>query len=218
LPFCYHGKKESIASPGDNVILQNYHNQKAIRTKLYFFTLFIFILGSFFIASPQADCQLTEWNIQISIKRLDYFLNYQGSLLAPVIQVSISYSQFGQNVQYERLYYSNNIAIGCRQSHAFNIQPGTAGTITITNLSDNNPSLGIAAANASLRTYLDLYVLKAPLKNLTVSPDFFDNLLQGLGNYGLQPFEIVPDKPYSATFVMEVDSNPQGRVQYLFYD
>lgn len=200
------------------VIWQNYYSQRAIKTKLYFFILFMFIWGSFFIASPQADCQLSDWTIEMSVQRLDYFLNYQGSILSPVVQVLINYSQSGQNVQYERLYYSNNIAIGCRQYNSLNIQPGTAGTIIITNLSDNNPSQGIAAANASLRTYLDLYVLKAPLKNLITSPDFFDNLIQGLGNYGLQPFEIVPDKPYSATFVVEVNSNPEGRMQYLFYD
>jgi hypothetical protein len=180
--------------------------------------LSLIFLSAFFFCPSVGECQPIEWTITISAQRLDSYLNFTGSILTPVVKTSVYYNQSGQNIHYQDLYYSQGQPIGCRRYSALNVTPGTGGVIAVVKLSNNDQQQGCAVANAAIRTYLDLSIQKSSVRELTVAPDYFDNLIQGLGQCGFQPFEIVPDKPFKAKIVLEVVSNPSGRFQYLYYD
>ncbi len=193
--------------------MQNHHRRKVKQLSLS-----LSCLTSFFFCPAQVDCQATGWTMTVSAQRLDSYLNYSGSPLAPIVRTSIYYNQAGQSTHYEDIFYSQQQAIGCRQYHALPATPGTAGVIAITTLSNNDQQQGYAAANAALRTYLDLALQKSSVRLMTVAPEYFSNLIQALGQYGFQPLHIVPDQPFKAKVVLEVMSGQSGPVQYLFYD
>lgn len=191
--------------------------QNRCRKKIYL-SVSLILLALFFSLPKDVNCQPTEWTITISVQTLNSYLNYSGSALAPIVKASVYYNQSGQSTHYEDIYYSQQQAIGCRQYHALPATQGTAGVISITNLSNNNQQQGYAAANAALRTYLDLYLQKSSVRTVTVMPEYFDNLLQSLVQCGFQPLVIVPDHPFKAKAVLEVTCGQNGPLQYLFYD
>jgi hypothetical protein len=190
-----------------------YHHRK----KLNQLNVSLLLFSTCFFYPSIVSSQPTDWTVTISTQRLDTYLGYVGSPLAPIIRTTIYCNQADQSIHYEDLYYSNGQAIGCRRFHSLGPTPGTAGVIAI-NLSSNDQPQSCAAANAAIRAYLDLYLQKSAVKKITISAASVDNLIQGLQQCGFQPFEIVPDKPFKAKIVLEVYSIETGRIQYLFYD
>jgi hypothetical protein len=176
----------------------------------------LFICCALLFACPAAMAGSNDWTVVVSAKRQDQFLNYPGSKLAPVIKTPVEYDQAGQHVYYEDLYYSQGQPIGLRQYHALDIQPGSAGVIRIKNLGQVADE-GSAAANAAIRTYLDLFLHRTLVLYISVSKDAFDNLLQGMERYGFRRFEIQPEKPVFAVTVLRVVSDPPGRSENLLY-
>lgn len=168
------------------------------------------------LASPAAKAGHNDWTVTVSAKRQDQFLNYLGSELAPVIKTPIEYDQAGKHVYYQDLYYSHCHPIGLRQYHALDIQPGTSGVIRVKKLSSVSDE-GCAAANAVVRTYLDLFLSRILVLYISVPKDAFDNLLQGMEQYGFRRFEIQPEKPVFAVTVVRLVSDPPGRDENLLY-
>ena len=178
--------------------------------------LTIILCCAFLFACPASEAGPNDWTVTVSAKRQNQFLNYPGSELTPVIMTPIQYDQAGKHVYYEDLYYSKCHPIGLRQYHALDIQPGSSGVIRITNLSQVDEE-GCAAANAVIRTYLDLFLARTLVMYISVPKDAFDNLLQGMERYGFRRFEIQPEKPVFAMTVLRVVSDPPGRAENLLY-
>lgn len=209
--------------------------------------MFRFILPPFFIAllclaflmGDSAKAVTTDWVISINTKVIERCLNYPNSKLSPLIRSSI---YFEQNVLepsdldkelekrgaepdlvipetlYEYLYSSHFRTVGMRRFKQLVIKPGTTGTIkVITSNSSFRQEEINAAANATIRMYLDLYLNKMPLRSIVVPRDGFDLFIQELQRHGFRIFAVVPGQFSQNVATLSIRSEPAGRQQYMNY-
>jgi hypothetical protein len=152
----------------------------------------------------------------ISPQRLNQFLDYPGSSLAPVIKTPIEYYQADRRVQYEDLFYSHLQPVGLRQYHTLDLTPGSSGIIRIGNIG-KTPEEGYAAANAAIRAYVDVFLTRAILLYIAVPIDSFDNLIDGIQRCGFYLPDTSSNQPGVVVTTLTVMSEPPGRSQTLFF-
>lgn len=175
----------------------------------------------------------------IDTKVIEKCLAYPNSKLSPLIRASVSFEQAlleptaedkalatkGAEPEilipptlYENQYFSHFRTVGLRRFKQLVIKPGTTGTIKII---ASNSSLrqeeASAAASATVRLYLDLYLNKMPLRSVIVSRDQFDLFIQELQRYGFRSFNIVPGQMTNALVMLSIRSEPGGKQQYMSY-
>lgn len=189
--------------------------------------------------SNSAKAATADWTVTISTSVVNRCLQYPDSKLYPLIRSSIYFQQgvlesskeekemerrgAEQDIAvpetlYENQYSSHFRAVGLHRFQQLIIKPGTPGTIKITT---SNSSLRHeevnAAANATLRLILDLYLNKMSLRSVTVPREIFDLYVQELQRYGFRSANVVPGQTISALLPLSVRSEPAGRSIYLTY-
>ncbi len=119
---------------------------------------------------------------------------------------------------YEDIYYSRSIPVGLRRFNSLAIRPGTPGSIRVL-IGDSRfrQEEAHAAANASVRIFLDAFLKKSALRTIVVSKDNFDLFVEGLQRYGFRKVQISTESPLSALIVVSVRSESHSRVEYLAY-
>lgn len=189
--------------------------------------------------SLPATSGTSDWTISITTKEIAKCLDYPDSKLQPLVRATIKFEQglaprseeeqelakAGYITEeevalslYEDIYYSRSTPVGLRRYNKLGIRPGTPGTIKIT-LSDSRlrQEEAHAAANATVRIFLDAYLKKSALRTIFVPRDNFDLFVEGLQRYGFRRVSMTPGEPVSALVVVSVRSEPRGRVEYLGY-
>lgn len=120
---------------------------------------------------PETD-QWQDWQVTLTTKRVNHYLNYPTSKIGSLVIVNVQYAQPVNSrkipaKQYENLYYSGDSekTLGCKLLNELNITPGTAGTIKV---GSANPEDSFAIANAVLRLYLDVSLNRCMVKSVVV--------------------------------------------------
>lgn len=180
-----------------------------------------------------------DWVVSIKTNVVEKALNYPNSKLHPLIRTSVSFEQglleqtpvdkelakkgaepdldIPQTL-YEYHYSSHFRTVGMRRFQELSIKPGTTGTLRIsTSRSNLQQEEANAAANATVRLFLDLYMNKMPLRSVIVQGEIFDQYLQEMQRYGFRNFVVVPGQLVSAIVVLNIRSEPSGRQQYMSY-
>ncbi len=203
--------------------------------------LLAFLLCTIFLAGQSASAGTADWVINLNTSVVDKCLDYPDSKLKPLIRSSIHFEQAlltqtqGEKelekkkgnddpdvaitpTLYENQYSSHLRTVGLRRFKELIIKPGTTGTIRIaTSNSSLRQEEANAAASATVRLFLDLYLNKMPLRSIIVSRDVFDAYIQELQRYGFRNFATVPGRMSNAIIMLSVRSEPAGRQQYMSY-
>jgi len=180
-----------------------------------------------------------DWVITIKTNVVEKALNYPNSKLHPLIRTAVSFEQglLEQSVidkelakkggepdvevpqtLYEYHYSSHFRSVGMRRFKELVIKPGTTGTMRIsTSRSHLQQEEANAAASATVRLFLDLYMNKMPLRSVIVQGEIFDQYLQEMQRYGFRNFVVVPGQLSPALVVLNIRSEPSGRQQYMSY-
>jgi hypothetical protein len=202
-------------------------------------SIFIFVFCLTFLMGDSAEATTADWVLSINTKVIERCLNYPNSKLSPLVRSSI---YFEQNVLepsdvdkelvkrgaepdaaipetlYEYLYSSHFRTIGMRRFKQLVIKPGTTGTIKVTTSNSSFKQEEInAAANATIRMYLDLYLNKMPLRSIVVPRDGFDLFIQELQRHGFRTFTVVPGQFNQSVATLSIRSEPASRQQYMNY-
>jgi hypothetical protein len=177
--------------------------------------VWLFSLLACLLTCRPVAAQTHNWTIVVSPQRLDRFLNYPGSTLAPITKTLVEYYQSDKNVRYEDLFYSRCQPVGLRQYHSLDLIAGSSGIIRISNLGQSSED-GCAAANAAIRTFVDVFLTRAILLYIVVPKDSFDNLVEGMEHYGFcQPNTV--GHPGTIVANITLVSEPPGRTISMFY-
>jgi hypothetical protein len=119
---------------------------------------------------------------------------------------------------YENLYSCHFRMIGMHRFKQLMIKPGTPGTIKImTSNSSLKQEEVNAAANATIRLVLDLYLNKMGLRSVAVPRDIFDLYVQEIQRYGFRTANVTPGQTMSMILPLSVRSDPPGRSVSLGY-
>lgn len=190
-----------------------------------------------FLIGQQTPASTADWVVTIETKTVDNCLKYPDSKLQPLIRTSVHFEQAlleptkedaellkrGAEQEkaipptlYETLYSSHSRTVGLRRFKQMIIKPGSTGTIKVTS-NNLNRDEAAAAANASIRLFLDLYLNKMPLRSIVVPREIFDIYVQEIQRFGFRPVTIVPGEMMSALIMLSVRSDTGGRQQYLSY-
>jgi hypothetical protein len=194
---------------------------------------------AFFAPALPIAAGTTDWVVTIETRVIERCLAYPNSKLSPLIRAAVSFEQallesapedkelirkgaepdiLIPPTLYENQYFSHFRTIGLRRFKQLVIKPGTTGTIKI--ISSNSASRqeeANAAASATVRLYLDLYLNKMPLRSVIVSKGMFDAFIQELQRYGFKSFNIVPGQMTNALVMLSIRSEPAGKQQYMSY-
>jgi hypothetical protein len=163
-------------------------------------------------ALPNAGlCQGRQWSLTVTGKPLNNYLNYQRSSLTPVTAVLVDYDSQQQHLEYETFCYSHGRALGCRQHHPLELQPGTAGIIRIAHLADFSQESARAAANAVLRTLVEVHQKRAILQYVAVPSDSFETIIAGFESNGFRRLQIRPDEAAGASVTLTLIAEPTGQ-------
>jgi len=204
-----------------------------------FVLVLAFILCLLGMSSRPASSSAKDWIVSITTKEVKKCLDYHDSKLQPLIRARVNFEQGYEegdddekalakegyidaseipDTVYEDIFYSNAMPLGLKRYKDLGIRPGTPGTIKI-HISETGARQdeANAAANATVRIFLDAYRKKSALKTIIVPKDNFDLFLQGMQRYNFRQLKISADQPVMALVVMSVRSDPAGRVTYLGY-
>ncbi len=119
---------------------------------------------------------------------------------------------------YEDIYFGGLRLLGLRRANALQVEEGAAGIIKIERFEPNVRTEEAAAVSSALaRLYLDLYLHRASLKYVQVPIEEFDVLISELNRYGFRPAYVVPEKPVTAMFMLNVRSESGGKTETLVY-
>lgn len=197
------------------------------------------LLIVFATANQNAFGRNADWVVTIKTKEIEHCLNYPDSKISPVVKATVSFEQglleadkTDREIErrgvkpdiavpptvYEDIFFSHFRALGMHRYKKMSVKAGTPGTIKV--MSAQSPlrqEEASAAANTTLRVFLDLYVQRAALRSVTVSRDIFDLYVQELQRYGFRIANVVPGGSIQAIAMIAVRSEPVGRTQYMSY-
>ncbi len=200
--------------------------------------LFTFLICSAFLIGQPTTAGTADWVVTVNTKVIDHCLDYPDSKLTPLIRSSVYFEQAllestpedkemekrgaEQEVAipatlYEYQYSSHHRTVGMRRFKQLVIKPGTLGTIKITTSGALPQEEANAAANATVRLFLDLYLNKMPLRSVSVSRDCFDLYVQELQRYGFRNTNVVPGQFTVSLAMLNIRSEPAGRQLYMSY-
>ncbi len=199
----------------------------------------LLLVALILVASP-ANSGSSDWTISISTRHIGNCLDYPDSKLQPLIRARVKFEQGVSQMSpeqselakagyvkeeqvpdtvYEDIYYAQSRALGLRRYNELGIRPGSPGVIRVTGIGEGRlrEEEAFAAANATVRIFLDAALKKSALRSIVVPRDNFDLYTQGLQRYGFRPFVSSVEEPLAVSIVLSVQSQPVGRQMYLGY-
>jgi hypothetical protein len=191
------------------------------------------------LSAKPASSGSQDWVISITTQEMKKCLEYPESKLTPLVKATVKFEQgydpgdedeqllakegyidAGEvkSTVYEDIFYSHSAPIGLKRYSKLGIRPGTPGTIKIKiGETSARQEEAHAAANASVRIFMDAYMRKSALRTIIVPKIDFDLFIEGMQRYGFRPVQMSMDKPVSALVIVSVRSEPAGREQHLGY-
>lgn len=195
-------------------------------------------LGVLF-SQPGGVATSGDWVVTIKTEAITNCLDFPESKLNPVIRARVFLEQGLtelseeeremqkrgaipdeeiSSTKFEDIFYSHLHVLGLKRYLPLRLKEGTPGIIRIA------PSDSVAkheeanaAANATVRLFLNLYLHKAALRCVFVPRDIFDTYVAELQRYGFRYETIAPGKIKSALLILSVKSEPAGRAYYMSY-
>jgi len=159
------------------------------------------------------------WLVNISLIRLDHYLDYSGSSMPNLSKICIFYSKLTESkqsvaVHYEDLLYSGNHAVGCNQFHSLDLPPWTTGVVYISSQSAAamTPDEGYAAGNAVGRLFLDLFEKDCVIKQVVVPLESYGAVIQGFCSSGFVEESNMP-RGTVPKLILRVVSDPAGQIE-----
>jgi hypothetical protein len=165
-----------------------------------------------------------SWQIAVSCKEMDHYLDFQGNSIKDVARLTVFYvnagtssspkaSPVGSLIHYEDLFFANQTAIGCNQFHELDVNPGTTGIIRV---SASGSIDGYAVGNASGRLFLDLLRKRCVVRRVVVPESAFQDVINGFCRSGFhEEKDQLPGKPLIAA--LQVVSDPPGLVRSVLF-
>ena len=165
-----------------------------------------------------------DWTITLEAQELTGLFNYKASTLKDPVKVKVTYLKAGDDpnnaTPYEDFWYApNGKPYGQDKHHTFDIPSGEQIAVRITT-KDKNPQAKdfIAAANAAVRVYSDVYVHKGMISVIITPDDQFDTVINALQNLNFAPVpEFQAETSISQKPVLLVASDSNTNKQYLEY-
>lgn len=199
-----------------------------------------FLVGALLLLSNQSGlAAANDWVVTIKTSTLAKCLDYPDSTLKPVIRASVYFEQgLGELseeekeiqkrgalpdeeitfTKYEDIFYSHLHPLGLKRYLALRLKEGTPGVIKIVpSSSASRQEEANAAANATVRLFINLYLRKAALRSILVPRDLFDLYVSELQRYGFRIENVVPGQFNRALVMISVRSEPAGRQYYMGY-
>jgi hypothetical protein len=120
---------------------------------------------------------------------------------------------------YEDLYFGNLQAIGCIRHRSFDIAQNTHGQIYLTSSSSTgmDKNEAYAAANATKRVFLDLYLKNCYLDSVIVPRSSFDAVVQGVYQNGFSDPALQTGSNTVTRVIWLIVSDPPGQSQYVVH-
>ncbi len=197
------------------------------------------VCAAFLLSIHGSLAASNDWVVTIKTSTLEKCLDYPDSNLKPVVRASVYFEQgLGELseeekeiqkrgappdeevtfTKYEDIFYSHLHPLGLKRYLALRIKEGTPGIIKI--IPSNSASRqeeANAAANATVRLFLNLYLNKTALRSILVPRDLFDPYVSELQRYGFRIENVVPGQFNRALVMISVRSEPAGRHYYMGY-
>jgi hypothetical protein len=159
------------------------------------------------------------WLVNMSLMRLDHYLDYNGSSMPNFSKMCIFYSKLTENkapvsVHYEDLLYSGNHAVGCNEFHSLDLPGSTTGVVYLTTQSPAvmTPDEGYAAGNAVGRLFLDLFEKGCVIRQVVVPLDSYGAIIQGFCLSGFMEESNMPNGTIPK-LILRVVSQPSGQIE-----
>lgn len=198
-----------------------------------------FLIGVFLTPCKTSLAAASDWVVTIRTSTLDKCLDYPGSKLKPVIKASVYFEQglselsaeekelqkLGAipdeeitSTKFEDIFFSHMHPLGLKRYLPLRLKEGTPGIIKIVpSNSLSRHEEANAAANTTVRLFLNLYLHKAALRSISVPRDLYDPYVSELQRYGFRFENIVPGTMNRALVMISVRSDPPGRSTYMGY-
>ncbi len=167
-------------------------------------------------SSYAQDEQWGEWQINVSAKNYNHYLDYPGSLIHSMTKVAITCAQpdSGEQHSYEEFLFSTKQILGCRRRSSFGITSGTAGFFHINTF---DPDQVNAIANSVERVMVELMIKSCSTKYIVVSSENFDLFVSTLCEKRFhKPTVESGGARDQGNFTVEITSDSQTKSQQLF--
>ncbi len=165
-----------------------------------------------------------DWTITIESQELKGLFNYKASKLKDPVKVKVTYLRSGDDpnnaTPFEDFWYSPNGKPYGQDKHTkFDIPSGEQIAIKITTREANPQKKEfIAAANAAVRVYSDVFVHKGMISVILAPDDQFDTVVNALEDLNFSPVpEFQGETSISQKPVLFVASYSNSSKQYLEY-
>lgn len=204
------------------------------------FALLLLALGCFVLLQrTKADAAAGDWLVTVKTSTLEKCLDFPDSKFKPVIRASVYFEQGLSDLseeekemqkrgaipdeeikstKFEDVFFSHMHILGLKRYLQLRMKEGTPGIIRI--LPSNSMSKqeeANAAANTTLRLFINLYLKKAALRSVFVPRDIFDTYVSELQRYGFRMENVIPGTTNRALLILSVKSEPAGRSCHMGY-
>ncbi len=161
-----------------------------------------------------------QWVVGLTVLAPARNLKYKGCKLHKVSEVMVQYRlrtrsrAWDDYVPYEKLWFANGTAIGCRRLHTLDIPVDTNGSLVIIPTKDTDEHVN-ALARAIVRLYVDVHLRPATTMHITCPRDTCERLGAELGV--LQFYAIDQLELYKTGALLNITSEPPGFDRHYFF-
>ncbi|HNB16804.1 MAG TPA: hypothetical protein PLC15_15575 [Candidatus Obscuribacter sp.] len=162
----------------------------------------------------------SETVVDLKVKAAKNLFDYKGTVLGEPVKASVFFTdKDGGKGHYQDLWFTGATAIGLNRFSVLSVPSGSSVAIAIA-LEDAGSATQVqAAANASLRILLDLYVEGHSVSRLEVADDDTARaLISSLGQAGfVESAAVLPDELVETSLSLSVKSRSSNRLYSLNY-
>lgn len=162
----------------------------------------------------------SEAVVELKVKAAKNLFDYKGTTLGEPVKASIFFTdKEGGKGHYEDLWFTGATAIGLNRFSELSVPSGSSVAIAIGFEDAGSAAQVQAAANASLRILLDLYVAGHSVSRLEVADDDTARaLISSLGQTGfVESAAVLPDEMVESSLSLSVKSRSSSRLYSLNY-
>jgi hypothetical protein len=163
----------------------------------------------------------------LKITKLKNYLNYKGSSLSPVGNISVTYDYHPINgsdtekqqrviAKYEDLWYHDYTPIGCRRFTDMPVQPAGFGCIRLLPTEDAAEFPG-ALANAAIRLLLDINLHGCACNTIIVPKEILGDVFSAFSHFGFYEVQSRVETGIPGHIIVQIDSDPPGQQKRVYY-
>lgn len=167
--------------------------------------------------------QIYDWEITVNAKKLDCFLAFPTSKIAPAYDLTASYQNFTPDhevvsapITHRQYLCGASKVLGCKTFNSLSFAPGTQGAIRFCNQSGGSLNCPWAISSVIARLILDLNLRRVMVDRIILPAGTVDSVASDLSRYGFYTF---PQQPGSRVvshilITLVADSGESERTMY----